>query len=168
MVKIRALDLEVNNEITFDPYVPLDIKWGHWDEIKESTKYCRFGDFKYSLLEIGVNSVTEQIRSVTLVEIRNIEIFQSKCEIAIGEVEIGTPAFFTDNWVGTDRLDITAEIKLKVYLDGLIINVGETNATRFIRNGKVIFGLNQSNEMCFIRLVDIDNDKIVALKESLS
>jgi hypothetical protein len=62
MVKMRLFELVVDNETTFDPYVPLDIKWGRWDEVKVGTKYCRFGDFKHSLLEIGVNSCTEQIR----------------------------------------------------------------------------------------------------------
>lgn len=167
MIKIRSENLKLNSVITIDPYVPIDIKWGHWDEVKDGTRYCRFGDFKQSLLEIGVSSSNGQIRSITLVEVKNIKIRDSKCEISGYEMDIGTPVLYNDNWINTDRMDIQSDVSISTYEHEVVIAIGDSKALNFIRTGRVVLGSNEANELCLILIDALENIEMENIKNSL-
>lgn len=167
MIKVNIEKREIKEQITFDPYVPIDIKWGKWNEVEENTRYCRFGDFKKSLLEIGVGSLSGQIRSITLVEAKNIYLNNSCHSFEITNCEYGIPLLSAKGWSGTDRLDIHNQLIVSTLKAGIVLSFGKGMVVRCVQSGRVKFGINELNELCSIKVEDLTADEMNELNSSL-
>ena len=123
LIKITLDKRSKKEQITIDPYIPIDIKFGNWNEVEESPRYCRFGDFKKSLLEVGVSSISGQLRSITLVEAKDIYINSSNRSYEILNCEKGLPVLNDNRWEKTERIDIQSHLKVSTLNDKIIINI---------------------------------------------
>ncbi|TXL61642.1 hypothetical protein FHP05_13205 [Cerasibacillus terrae] len=54
MLKIVEYKERQSANIEYDIYTPINIEFGTWNISKEPTIYWRTGDFKKSLIEIGL------------------------------------------------------------------------------------------------------------------
>lgn len=167
MIKVTIDDRNIKEQITIDPYVPIDVKWGNWNEVEENTRYCRFGDFKKSLLEVGVGSKSGLIRSITLVEAKEIYLNNSKYSYKMINCEQGIPILSADGWTGTDRLDIQSQLVVSTLDDEVVLSFGDGTAVKCIQSGRVKFGLNKFDELCIIIVGDLTVGEMNELNSSL-
>ncbi|MES9717656.1 hypothetical protein [Bacillus safensis] len=60
MLKVTEYKDSQSINIEYDLYTPINIEFGSWNISKEPTIYWRTGDFKKSLIEIGIAKFTRQ------------------------------------------------------------------------------------------------------------
>lgn len=72
MLRIRDYYPPKFTKVEVDLYIPLTIEFGTWNLSEEPTIYWRTGDFKKSLIEIGVGKDLGDIRSITLTVCENV------------------------------------------------------------------------------------------------
>ncbi|MBI9051511.1 MAG: hypothetical protein JEZ00_18960 [Anaerolineaceae bacterium] len=167
MIKISVDNKKIKETITIDPYIPIDVKWEHWDEVLENTKYCRFGDFKHSLLEIGVGSISGQIRTLTLVEVKEIDIGKSKYSLKTPICKFGVPILNAAGWIGLNKLDVNCKLSVSTFESELLIFLGDSEPVKYFQSGRIIFGVDESNILCRIIVYKLTIDEINDLNNSL-
>lgn len=167
LIKVTIEKRHVEEQITIDQYVPIDVKWGKWNEVEESTRYCRYGDFKHSLLEVGVGSKSGQIRSITLVEAKEVHLDNSDHGFKITKCEQGIPVLSADDWIGTNRLDIQSQLTVSILKDEVVLTFGDGAVVSCIQSGRVKFGINELNELCSIVLGGLTVNEMDELNSSL-
>ncbi len=78
MLNVTKVSNSVSEKIEVDQYIPIKIVWGKWNIFSEETLYWRTGDFKKSLIEIGIASRSGVIRSLTVVHSDKINYNKDK------------------------------------------------------------------------------------------
>lgn len=166
MLNISKLNDRIPEIIEADPYIPIKIKWGKWNELEESTVYWRTGDFKKSLIEIGIASESGLIRSITVVTADKI-FFDIKKFILSENLKNATPSFSIGYWKQNRRLDENGLLEIH-YNDNEINIVLSTNTiTQTIVSGKVCFGLDSSSNLCVISVLQPSQEEMLQIKDTL-
>lgn len=112
MLKIVSTTFEMQSKLTIDAYVPLDIRWGDDYYTNTSILYWRTGDFKKSLIELGIDSKTGQIRSFTLILVKKLLLISEDLLKSNVPTINGLPVVHTKNWFEKDRfLDEVGEFQ---------------------------------------------------------
>ncbi|MEF2967373.1 hypothetical protein V3851_16160 [Paenibacillus sp. M1] len=168
MLKFNSKKLFLQEEIVIDPYIPIEIKWGDWNEIMEGTHYFRLGDFKKSLLEIGVGSNTGIIRSVTLVETNKVSLNSVKEDSHLINNEYGVPVFDISAVKEKGKVDVYCNLEVNLFGNKLLLKFREDEVDKCIHSGRVIFGANKLNELCYIKVAGLSDEETMELKDSLS
>ncbi|WP_198015837.1 hypothetical protein [Paenibacillus sp. HW567] len=168
MLKISVEKLCLQEEITIDPYIPIDIKWGTWNEAEEGTHYFRLGDFKKSLLEIGVGSNTGLIRSITLVDSNKVVLDSVGKVNNLTNNEQGILVFDLTQMKEKGTLDVECKLEVYMFSNNLLLSFRDGEVAKCIHSGKVIFGVNELDELCFIKVGGLSNEETIQLNDSLS
>ncbi len=169
MLNIISKNLNLQEKINIDPYIPINITWGKWNEIEEGTHYFRLGDFKKSLLEIGIGSNTGIIRSVTLVESNKVFLNDVNNEYNLSNIEQGIPVFELSQFAGKGIADIKCNIEVRLFNNNLLLTFRDDDkAEKCIYSDRVMFGANQLNELCFIMVEGLSKEETMQLNDVLS
>ncbi len=157
--------LQVNRII--DPYIPIQVKFGgdlpSWED---NRNYVRFVDMKYSMLEVGFNSETGVIRSVTLVSAKNIHI-NEKPELKFENCEDGIIVFNNDGFDSKCYIDIFRDLVVYTYNTDVILSFSDDEVVKFVQNGVVKFGLNKLDELCCFVVSDFTEKEMRKLNGCL-
>ncbi|WP_078557064.1 hypothetical protein [Bacillus alkalicellulosilyticus] len=154
-------------EIIFDNYIPLSVRWDSNSRIENSNLFFRTGDLESTLLEIGIEPSKGIINSITLTLVNDIEIIDHNFfENIPGKT--GLPAFNILNWGESRYRDELMNFKLLFSQENLyIIFSGNLKVSNKIVSERVSFGFNEENILSFISIENLTKLEIEKLKESI-
>ncbi|WP_427340826.1 hypothetical protein [Caloranaerobacter sp. DY30410] len=171
MLKVKEILNITPINVEFDIYIPINIEFGMWDVSLEPTIYWRIGNFKKSLMEIGIGSKKGIIRSITLTQIN--EIYDVNEENIFNEVPIteGVPVLEIENNNGNKNIftDELKDFQVCINNDKVYILLSHQGLVSVIKNDRVSFGLDKNNLICAIQVDKITSDekfKIIQFKNS--
>lgn len=167
MLQLKALNKEINSTLVFDCYLPIEIEFGSWDITKESTLYWRTGDFKKTLLEIGIAETSGILRSIRLVTPPQITMQDFK--IFNNTTELGLPIFEITGWQEDDYYQ-DESINFQVYFDNnsLVIVFSKPEITLTIINERIRFNFDRDNKLCSIEVINIKEAESKLLLEAFN
>jgi len=152
--------------IECDLYIPIDIKFGNWDNVLEPTVYWRTGDFQKSIIEVGIGKYSQKIRSITLVGCD--KVFESKkSHRRFQDVTSGCPIVSICNLSDNSYIDEEGAVEVHFKGNDVYILFSGTEATSCMENESVEFLLDLNSNWVGICIKDIDKVNLSILKESL-
>ena len=134
------------------------------------------GDFKKSLIELGIDSKTGQIRSFTLILVNTLILVKKLLliseDLLKSNVPIthGLPVIYTKNWFEKDRFfDEVGEFQciLNESAGRLYIVFTQDQIVKWIKNDRVLFGLNDESMLTIIGVQDFDEKAIRMINRQL-
>ncbi|MFJ6206338.1 hypothetical protein [Bacillus pumilus] len=155
--------------IEYDLYTPINIEFGSWNISKEPTIYWRTGDFKKSLIEIGLGKYTGNIRSITLTLSENVHKMESlKLDMEDINMVKGVPSFQIEE--SNDNTYIDEKGKLDVYIgkDRVLISFSENDAVSILQNDTVGFVLDKEEVVCGIIISGMLEHEKKTLEDALN
>ncbi|MEH7642407.1 hypothetical protein V7198_11955 [Bacillus pumilus] len=155
--------------IEYDLYTPINIEFGSWNISKEPTIYWRTGDFKKSLIEIGLGKYTGNIRSITLTLSENVHKMESlKLDMEDIIMVKGVPSFQIEE--SNDNTYIDEKGKLDVYIgrDKVFISFSENDAVSILQNDTVVFSLDKEEVVCGIIISGMLEHEKKTLEDALN
>lgn len=155
--------------IEYDLYTPINIEFGSWNISKEPTIYWRTGDFKKSLIEIGLGKYTGNIRSITLTLSENVHKMESlKLDMEDINMVKGVPSFQIEE--SNDNTYIDEKGKLDVYIgkDRVLISFSENDAVSILQNDTVGFVLDKEEVVCGILISGMLEHEKKTLEDALN
>lgn len=170
MLKIVSTTFEMQSKLTIDAYIPLDIRWGDDYYTNTSILYWRTGDFKKSLIELGIDSKTGQIRSFTLILVKKLLLISEDLLKSNVPITHGLPVIYTKNWFEKDRFfDEVGEFQciLNESAGRLYIVFTQDQIVKWIKNDRVLFGLNDESMLTIIGVEDFDEKAIRMINRQL-
>lgn len=155
--------------IEYDLYTPINIEFGSWNISKEPTIYWRTGDFKKSLIEIGLGKYTGNIRSITLTLSENVHKMESlKLDMEDIIMVKGVPSFQIEE--SNDNTYIDEKGKLDVYIgrDKVFISFSENDAVSILQSDTVGFALDKEEVVCGIIISGMLEHEKKTLEDALN
>lgn len=155
--------------IEYDLYTPINIEFGSWNISKEPTIYWRTGDFKKSLIEIGLGKYTGNIHSITLTLSENVHKMESlKLDMEDINMVKGVPSFQIEE--SNDNTYIDEKGKLDVYIgkDRVLISFSENDAVSILQNDTVGFVLDKEEVVCGILISGMLEHEKKTLEDALN
>ncbi len=166
MIKVSIEYTNIKEEVIIDPYIPIQVKFGKLDSWDDNRHYVRFGDLKYTMLEVGFLADSGVIRSVTLVSAKDITVGKEK-HFNVENCEEGIIVFRKENLENKNSLDIISELIVTTYDNEIVINFGDDVVVKFVQNGNIKFGLNKLNELCCFVVNNFTDEKMKKLNSCL-
>ncbi|MES5939214.1 MULTISPECIES: hypothetical protein [unclassified Bacillus cereus group] len=148
MLKVTEYKESQSINIEYDVYTPINIEFSTWNISKEQTIYWRTGDFKKSLIEIGVGKYTGNIRSITLTLSENVHKMENlNLDMENITFIIGIPIFQVEEY---DKTYIDENSKFNVYIgiDKVLISFSENDIVSIVQNENVGFALDINKMVC--------------------
>lgn len=148
MLKVTEYKESQSINIEYDVYTPINIEFSTWNISKEQTIYWRTGDFKKSLIEIGVGKYTGNIRSITLTLSENVHKMENlNLDMENITLIIGIPIFQVEEY---DKTYIDENSKFNVYIgiDKVLISFSENDIVSIVQNENVGFALDINKMVC--------------------
>lgn len=167
MLYITRLASVINEKLEIDPYIPLKIQWGQWKLAEEPTIYWRTGDFKSSLIEIGIAANSGLIRSFTFVHSKDISFTDLQTEWPKLYIE-GTPIFDISKWPDSGRLDEQGLARICLYEENISVFFSQSIIVKKICSGRICFGINNDNNLCAIKVHDLTEEEKSQIKDTLN
>ncbi len=152
MTKVTIEKKNIKEDIIIDPYIPLKVKFGNLYSWEDPTKYLRFGDLKYSMLDIGYSEETGIIQSIALVGAKEIYINKEQ-NFEVEHCEEGLIVFDSkSNLEDKQCRNIMSElvVSTSTVTNNVVLSVSDDEISKFVENGRVKFGLNKLDELCCI------------------
>ncbi len=159
MIKVSIEHTNIKEEVIIDPYNPLKMKFGHFYSWEDLTHFVRFGDLRYSMLEVGYSAEKGIIQSVALIGAKEIHI-NKEHSFNVEKYEEGLIVF--DTVALGDKLSTEVNSKLVVSTFGneILFSLSDDKVAKFVKNNKVSFGLNKYEELCCIVLSELSSKEI--------
>lgn len=151
-MKVKGNLDKTHIDVEFDMYIPLNIEFGSWDVSLEPTIYWRTGDFKKSLIEIGIGSRKGAIRSVTLTQVNSIYDINEKDNLKEIPITEGIPVVEVGNLSENNFTDELKDFKVCIDDNKINIHLSQSEVVSLIKNDRVSFGLDKNNLICFIKV----------------
>ncbi|CQR57004.1 hypothetical protein [Paenibacillus riograndensis] len=166
MLNVRKLANIVEELLEIDPYIPIKIRWGKWNEILDPTIYWRTGDFKKSLIEIGISSESGLIRTVTVVH--SDKIISDSTGINWPDiVQEGTPIFKVSNWPENGRLDENGAFEIWLSKTEVNLVLSKNTIVKKVISGRVCFGLDSCSNVCLVSVCTLSDEEEMQVKDTL-
>lgn len=166
MLRVLEYKEKKSTNIEFDVYTPINIEFGSWNISKEPTIYWRTGDFKKSLMEIGVGKNTGDIRSITLTLSDNVYKIDNLNTKNLKVIE-GIPVIKVDKFMNETYVDEKGELKVYIGSNKVYILFSENEIESIVQNDSVGFGLDSNEMICSIVVKDIGENEKIILEEAL-
>jgi hypothetical protein len=166
MLNVFELSDKVFEKIEIDPYIPIKIKWGDWDILVEETIYWRTGDFKKSLIEIGIASKSGLLRSLTVVHSDKI-YFKEKSMNLTDAIEEGIPKFIISDWPECGRKDECGLFEIYYQEDEVNLILSTNKVSKKVVSGKVSFGLDDISNVCIVSINELSSEEKIQIKDTL-
>ncbi|WP_213421198.1 hypothetical protein [Bhargavaea massiliensis] len=168
MLKVRDYCPPKFTKVEVDLYIPITIELGTWNVSEEPTTYWRTGDFKKSLIEIGVGKDSGDIRSITLAVCENVykEDYEHLC-LSDPESIVGLPVIHSNQ--ENDEIYHDEKGTLEVFLGGstLYIKLSENEVVSYIKSEPIEFGIDNEHRICGILIKEIHEREKSILIEAL-
>lgn len=167
MFKIDNIGKQQEVLVSYDVYIPIDIKFGVWDTEQELTQYWRYGDFEHSLIEVGFGEETKELRSVTLVMCHNVSCIPANFP-PLEQLLTGCPKVSLTNLGTNSYVDEKGFLSVRLHEKSLSILFDIAQPTSVIQNKEVEFLLNDSNKCIGLRIQNIDSHQMGILKDAFN
>lgn len=156
MLKVTDFEVTEPVNIEYDVYTPINIEFGTWNISKEPTLYWRTGNFKKSLIEIGLGKYTGSIRSITLTLSEDVSMVESLIlERKNINVIKGKPKFYIEDYSDMTYVDEKGSLKVLIGIDNVLISLSENVPEPVIQNNNVGFALDKNKIICGIMVSDM-------------
>jgi hypothetical protein len=149
MLKVTEYKESKSINIEYDVYTPINIEFGTWNISKEPTIYWRTGDFKKSLIEIGVGKYTGNIRSITLTLSENVYKLEN-LNLDMKNITLikGIPNFQVEEYADKTYIDENSKLNVYIGIDKVLISFSENDTVSIIQNDNVGFALDINKMVC--------------------
>ncbi|SDD86921.1 hypothetical protein SAMN04488126_101355 [Bhargavaea beijingensis] len=168
MLKIIDYNAVKLTNVEIDVYIPINIEFGTWNVSVEPTIYWRTGDFKKSLIEIGVGKDSGDIRSVTLTVCENVywKDYGHQC-LSDKKRIVGLPIIQTNQENDVTYQDNKGNLEVFLGERTVYIKFSENEVVSFIKNENVEFGIDHEHRICSVLLNGINEGEKSILDEAL-
>jgi hypothetical protein len=134
----------------------------------EPPYYWRTGDFRRSLLEIGLHPATGQLISIGLIlvdELRAWSTVLPDLNIIPERIENSVPICDRARWSDTNRfVDEIGALDVWLGTNRLLLRFGEADSQRSIQSGQVQFGITQQGDLAAIQINNLTNSDVSAIR----
>ncbi|MCC9089802.1 MULTISPECIES: hypothetical protein [Bacillus] len=169
MLKVTEYKDSQPINIEYDLYTPINIEIGSWNISKEPTIYWRTGDFKKSLIEIGIGKYTGSLRSITLTLSENVHKMESlKFDLKDINMIKGVPNFQVEEYNDTTYIDEEGKLDVYIGIDKVLISFSENDALSILQNDTVGFALDKDEVVCGIIISDMLEHEKKTLEDALN
>ena len=163
MLKVKS-SIEVTNiTLKINDYIPITLKCA--DVSIDLPLYWRIGNFKNSLMTVGLNPENGAICSVVLTLSEYIQKLNEEIPFNIQYFFFGVPVCEVINWPINRYKDEEENFVVSIINDSVIITFGEfSNALAQYEIKNVIFYIDKENNLCgfkFNKIQQFDLDKII-------
>ncbi|MGG2111887.1 hypothetical protein ABFY60_15415 [Lysinibacillus pakistanensis] len=166
MLQVIQYEERQTVNIEFDLYIPINIEIGTWNISKEPTLYWRTGDFKKSLIEIGVGKYTGKIRSITLTLCENVYNTENLNFKDINFIE-GLPIFQIEESIDKTYIDEKGKLNIYIGNDKVLILFSENEIISIAQNDNVGFAIDNNKMVCGIIISSMVEHEKKLLKDAL-
>lgn len=166
-MKIKNFNQKIQETISYEEYIPIDIKWMLPIKKPEGTVNIRYGNLNDSFLEIGVSGTTGLIKYVTLVDANEI-FWNSSYIIKHAKCEHGHPMFEKELLENKRTIDLDKMIEIHVMQNSIAVLVSNDEINKYIVSDRVKFGINNNEELCCIVISSLNDQEINWIKNELS
>ncbi len=141
--------------------------------LTESPRYWRTGDFRQSLLEIGVHPHTGRLLSITLVNIPRLGTLEPE-EMAYDEaatlITDQIPLFDLAAWSeGSPFVDEPNNLRARIGYNRLTIDWGDTPSGNYaIQSGRCFMGIGDHYALIGLHLNPLSDAEITAIQNMFS
>ncbi|MEC1179508.1 hypothetical protein P9B03_13500 [Metasolibacillus meyeri] len=168
MLKVTEYKESQPINIEYDLYTPINIEFGAWDISKEQTIYWRTGDFKKSLIEIGIGKYTGNIRSITLTLSENVhQIEDLNLDMKNITLINGIPNFQVEEYDDKTSIDENSKLNVYIGIDHVLISFSENDTVSIVQNDNVGFALDKDRMVCGILVSGMLEHEKNILEEAL-
>ncbi|WEZ16258.2 hypothetical protein [Bacillus safensis] len=169
MLKVTEYKDSQSINIEYDLYTPINIEFGSWNISKEPTIYWRTGDFKKSLIEIGIGKYTGSLRSITLTLSENVHKMENlKLDKKNINVIKGVPNFQVEEHNDKTYIDEKGKLDVYIGLDKVLISFSENETVSVLQNDKVGFALDKDELVCGIIISGMLEHEKKTLEDALN
>ena len=167
MLKVFKHEETKKENIEFDIYTPINIEFGVWNISKEPTIYWRTGDFRGSLIEIGMGQYKKDVRSITLTICKNVYEVDNYSEDNFNIVK-GSPILELENI--NNEIYTDEKGTLKVYIESKSVSIifSENEISDCLQNDNVNFYLDANKSLVGLRVNNISEENKAILKDALA
>lgn len=168
MLKVTEYKESQSINIEYDVYTPINIEFGTWNISKEPTIYWRTGDFKKSLIEIGVGKYIGNIRSITLTLSEKVHKMEN-LNLDMKNITLikGIPNFQVGEYADKTYIDENSKLNTYIGIDKVLISFSENDIVSIVQNDNVGFALDINKMVCgFILSGMLEHEKNI-LEEAL-
>ncbi len=163
---IKNANKNIQEAISYEEYIPIEIKWELPNKRPEGTVNIRYGNLDDSFLEVGVSELTGLIKYVTLVDAKQI-FFNSNYRIKSSKCENGHPMFEKELLKEKRTIDLGLMLEVHVIENSIVLLVSNDEINKYIVSGRVKFGINDNNELSCIIIDSLDDKEINWIKNEL-
>ncbi|MBW0259433.1 MULTISPECIES: hypothetical protein [Bacillus] len=169
MLKVTEYKDSQSINIEYDLYTPINIEFGSWNISKEPTIYWRTGDFKKSLIEIGIGKYTGSLRSITLTLSENVHKMENlKLDKKNINVIKGVPNFQVEEHNDKTYIDEKGKLDVYIGLDKVLISFSENDTVSVLQNDTVGFALDKDEVVCGIIISGMLEHEKKTLEDALN
>ena len=157
-MRILKIIPETGSEILCDGYIPVvartlgfaDFPLIHW----------RTGDAK-SLVDFGIDPATGVICKITVTMLGDVETSPVQ-KNEISELSRGVPCVFVEDWNPKTPRHVEQPVKAVLFGNRLVLRFGPQKGqlSTAIRNGRVVFQVDQSGVICGIEILDLSTKEL--------
>ncbi|MBO2946244.1 hypothetical protein JJQ72_20015 [Paenibacillus sp. F411] len=166
MLELINITDECRVTIEFDDYVPLNVEWKHSQgRYNLPLIYWRTGDIRKSLIEIGIDSISGVVCSMTLV----LSSDNSKRNdiLDMGEVMRGCPVFDISSF-NVKYIDYVQSFSVIVLNNAVLINFSDEVAFRNVGNNDVVFSFDKEDRLQSITVCNLSKEDHAKIKRTLN
>ncbi|MGG1861524.1 hypothetical protein ABEP22_08040 [Bacillus safensis] len=169
MLKVTEYKDSQSINIEYDLYTPINIEFGSWNISKEPTIYWRTGDFKKSLIEIGIGKYTGSLRSITLTLSENVHKMEN-LELDKKNINVikGVPNFQVEEHNDKTYIDEKGKLDVYIGLDKVLISFSENDTVSVLQNDTVGFALDKDEVVCGIIISGMLEHEKKTLEDALN
>lgn len=168
MLKVREYKESQSVNIEYDVYTPINIEFGTWNISQEPPIYWRTGDFKKSLIEIGIGKYTGNIRSITLTLCENVyKIENLKWDMKNIHLIKGIPSFHIEEYNDKTYTDEISKLNVYIGVDKVLISFSENAILSILQSDNVGFALDKNKVICGIIVSSILEHEKKILEDAL-
>lgn len=168
MLKVLEYNGKKPTNIEYNVYTPISIEFGAWNISNEPTLYWRTGDFKKSLIEIGIGKFTGDMRSITLTLSENVLLLEdNNFDVENVKLVKGIPVFEVDQFIDETYIDEKGKLDVHIGLDQVFISFSENKAVSLVQNENVSVGIDSNGMVCSIIVNDVKEHEKKILEEAL-
>ncbi|OMF24131.1 hypothetical protein BK133_23220 [Paenibacillus sp. FSL H8-0548] len=166
MLKINDIkDGFIEESIEIDEHVPFNINWNHTNS-SYSNYYWRTGNFKNSLFEIGLDSLSGVIKNMGLPLSNKVSMSEKILETNYSVQ--GFPKFELSHWTSEYYYDFFQEFSIELFENGLSICFYQDNVEEIVKTNRVLFHISKERILSRIDLIDLSSDEIFRITKSVS
>lgn len=169
MLKVTEYKDSQSINIEYDLYTPINIEFGSWNISNEPTIYWRTGDFKKSLIEIGIGKYTGSLRSITLTLSENVHKMENiKLDNKNINVIKGVPNFQVEEHNDKTYIDEKGKLDVYIGLDKVLISFSENDTVSILQNDTVGLALDKDEVVCGIIISGMLEHEKKTLEDALN